>query len=273
MATVDQHQGSAEINGELWGARARDWAELQEGHRRVDFDRCIARTGIGHGTSVLDLGCGAGGFCLRAAEAGASVTGIDAAPGMIEVARERVPHARFDVGDIQYLPYDDCSFDVVAGFHSLPFAANPLDALIEATRVAKPHAPIFIVIFGREEYNELTTVLRAIRSLLPPASPGRPGPLALSGPGMIDDLVQRAGLTIADDGRLETLYEYPDQQTALRAIGSAGLPVLAERTAGKTAVANTIADALAPYRTATGGYRLEVESRYLICTQATDELR
>ena len=89
MATVEEQTGSATIAGQLWGARARDWAEFQEGHRRVDFEECIRRTGIGEGTAVLDVGCGAGGFCRLAASAGASVTGIDAAPGMIEIARQR----------------------------------------------------------------------------------------------------------------------------------------------------------------------------------------
>ena len=64
---------------------------------------------------MLDLGCGAGGFCHLAAGAGASVTGVDAAAGMVEIARERAREGRFDVGDIQFLPYEDRSFDAVTG--------------------------------------------------------------------------------------------------------------------------------------------------------------
>ena len=119
MTAIDQERGSAAINGELWGARARDWAQLQEGKRRLDFEECIRRTGITQGSVVLDVGCGPGGFCRLAADAGANVTGIDAAPAMVEIAGERVKTGRFDVGDIQFLPYEDGSFDVVTGFHSL----------------------------------------------------------------------------------------------------------------------------------------------------------
>jgi len=266
MTTGDEPPGSGAINGELWGARARDWAEFQEGRRRLDFERCIRSTGMGHGTRVLDVGCGAGGFCRQAVDAGASVTGLDAAAGMIEVARERVPNARFDVGDIQSLPYEDRSFDVVAGFHSFPFAAQPLQALREAHRVAKPGATVCIVVFGREDHNELVPVLHAIRSLLPAMAPGGPGPLALSAPGTLEGLIARAGLTVTERGQVETAYEYPDQQTALRAIGSAGLAVLAERTAGRQAVMSAVAGALAPYRTPGGGYRLAVESSYVAAT-------
>ena len=96
--------------------------------------------------------------------------------------------------------------------------------------------------------------------------PSTPGPLALSRPGALEDLAARAGLVVTEDGYIETLYEYPDRETALRAIRSAGLTVLAERTAGEAAVSDAIASALAPYRTASGGYRLEIESRYLTAT-------
>ncbi|MBV8998501.1 MAG: hypothetical protein JO304_05550, partial [Solirubrobacterales bacterium] len=65
-------------------------------------------------------------------------------------------------------------------------------------------------------------------------------------------------------GNVEKAYEYSDLDTALRAIRSAGLTLLAERTAGDTALTNAIASALAPYRTDRGGYRLEVESRYIL---------
>lgn len=266
MTTANEQTGSAAINGELWGERARDWAELQEGKRRPDFEECMRRTGIGHGTSVLDVGCGAGGFCRLAAAAGARVTGIDAAVGMLEVARERVPDGSFDVGDIQFLPYEDGSFDVVTGFHSFPFAADPLAALREAARVANPGGSLFIVIFGSEERNELAAVFRAIRSLLPPARPGTPGPTALSGQGVTDDLLARVGVGIVDDGVVTSSYEYPDLDTALRAIRSAGLTVLAERAAGEPALTDAVARELAPYGIPGGGFRLEVESRYIHAT-------
>jgi hypothetical protein len=76
----------------------------------------------------------------------------------------------------------------------------------------------------------------------------------------------RARLATTENGRVETTYEYPDHETALRTIGSAGPTLLAERAAGKDAVTDAITRALAPYRTSTGGYKHEVESRYLIAT-------
>ena len=163
-----------------------------------------------------------------------------------------------------FLPYEDRAFDLVTGFHSFPFAADPLAALQEAARVAKPGGSLFIVIFGRKERNKLATVFRAIRSLLPPTRPGAPGPTALSDPGVLDDLLARVGVAIVDDGLVTMTYEYPDLDTALRAIRSAGLTLLAERAAGEATLTGAIAGALAPFRIPGGGYRLEVESRYIL---------
>ncbi|MEM7690081.1 MAG: magnesium protoporphyrin IX methyltransferase [Pseudomonadota bacterium] len=42
-------------------------------------------------TSVLDAGCGTGALTLAAAYRGAEITGIDVAPALVEVARERAP--------------------------------------------------------------------------------------------------------------------------------------------------------------------------------------
>jgi hypothetical protein len=49
MATSDTVRGSAAVQGELWGARARDWAEVQEPAQRElyppVFDAASARRG------------------------------------------------------------------------------------------------------------------------------------------------------------------------------------------------------------------------------------
>jgi SAM-dependent methyltransferase len=264
MTAIDQQRGSASSQEEIW--RARDYAELQEGVDRADYLEGLRRIGIRPGSALLDVGCGPGGFCRLAGEAGATVTGLDASPSMLEVARERVPDARFDVGDMQHLPYGEDSFDVVTLFNSLQFCSEPLAALTEVRRVAKPGTTVFMVVFGREDHVELTAKFRALSRFLPPNSPGAPGPMALSGPCVLDGLVERSGLTPTDAGYLQGRFEFPDEATMLRGQRSTLLAVLAERTAGEEAVREAILRAYAPYRTASGGYRLEVEWRYLEAT-------
>jgi SAM-dependent methyltransferase len=268
MSVTDQKQTPATIQGELWSVRAWDWAELQEPQHLPKYEDAVRRIRIGARRRVLDLGCGAGVFCRLAADAGASVTGIDAAPALVELARERVPEGCFDVGDIQALPYEECSFDVVTAFNSLQFAPDPLTALSEVRRVTAPGASIYILVWGREQHTELVAVMKALHPLVPPRPPGGPGPFALSAPGLLEDLATRSGFTVAETGYIELPYEYPDEAATLRAQCSSAPAVLAARTSGEAAVKDAIIRALAPYRTTSGGYRIETEYRYLTAKRA-----
>lgn len=129
---------TADANGSLWGARARDWAEVQEGQFAAGYDDVLARAGVGPGTRLLDAGCGAGMAAMRAAALGAKVSGIDAAPLLLDIARERVPGGDFREGELEDLPFPDHAFDVVTGFNAFQFADNPVRALAQARRVTKP---------------------------------------------------------------------------------------------------------------------------------------
>ena len=149
MQTTQAAPGSAAVQGELWGARARDYADYQEAQLLPLFEDAIRRAGIGPGKTVLDVGCGPGGFCCLAAAAGATVVGIDASDAHVDIARDRVPAGHFDVGDMQFLPYDDGSFDVVTGFNSFQYAADIVGALREARRVTKPRGAVHVVVWGR----------------------------------------------------------------------------------------------------------------------------
>jgi ubiquinone/menaquinone biosynthesis C-methylase UbiE len=117
MAT-EQKPRTAEINARLWGARATDWAEIQEG-------TCRPVAGLKPGTAYLDAGCGAGMAAQIAAERGAQVFGLDAAPNLVEIARGRMPGGEFYLGDLESLPFPDKKFDLVTGFNSFQYAGNP----------------------------------------------------------------------------------------------------------------------------------------------------
>lgn len=257
--------------GELWSERAGDWAELQEPQHRPKYEDAIRRTGLSPGKAVLDLGCGAGVFCRLAADAGASVTGIDAAPGLVELARERVPEGQFDVGDIETLPYAAASFDVVTAFNCLQFVPDPGACLLEIRRVSKPGASIYVLVWGRQQNTQLVSVMEALHPLIPPRPSGGPGAFALSPPGLLEELAHKSGFIPTETGYIELLYEYPDEATMLRAQRSSAPAVLAARTSGDEAVEEALTNALAPYRTNTGGYRIGAEYRYLSAVVKPEE--
>jgi SAM-dependent methyltransferase len=89
-----------------------------------------------HGATVLDVGCGPGTITADMASMGVDVIGIDAAPEVVEKARELGIDAR--VGDAYALDFADDSFDVVHAHQTLQHLARPVDALREFGRVVKP---------------------------------------------------------------------------------------------------------------------------------------
>ncbi|XP_065888871.1 uncharacterized protein [Dysidea avara] len=72
------------------------------------------------GKRVLDIGCGAGNWCVTAAQYGAkSVDGFDIQPEMVELAKQATSHldmVHIQVGDAADIPFDGDSFDVVLSF-------------------------------------------------------------------------------------------------------------------------------------------------------------
>jgi len=107
-------------------------------------DELVARLAPAPGERWLDLGAGSGPVALRAASAGAEVTAIDAAAPMLGKAREDAEAAglsiKIDVGNVEYLPYDDDSFDVLSSNFGLIFAADHANVAGELARVARPGA-------------------------------------------------------------------------------------------------------------------------------------
>ena len=74
-------------------------------------DQLVEALRIGSGDRVLDLATGTGEVAVRAAARGAEVTGIDIAEPMLVKARRRAQEegaqVAFDLGDVEYLPYED----------------------------------------------------------------------------------------------------------------------------------------------------------------------
>jgi SAM-dependent methyltransferase len=254
-------QRTSDVNGRLWGARARDWAEVQEGQFGAGYDDVLSRVGVGPGIRLLDVGCGAGMAAMRAAARGASVTGIDAAPLLLDIAQERVPHGDFREGDLEDLPFAGASFDVVTGFNSFQFAGNPARALSEARRVTRPGGVVAIMTWGRPEGMEAAAIVGALRNLLPPPPPNAPGPFALSDPDRLRAFVALADLTPQAVIEGETHWTYPDLATALRGLNSSGVAARAASLAGEDAVTAAHTEVLQPFVRPDGSLR--IGARYM----------
>src|ERR1051325_969789 len=77
----------------------------------------IKRLDLKPGMKVLDVACGTGNLALPAARTGATVTGVDIAPNLVEQARANAKAAglnvQFEEGDAESLSYAPESFDAV----------------------------------------------------------------------------------------------------------------------------------------------------------------
>ena len=97
-----------------------------------DFVERIAETlDVGPGTSVFDVGCGAGAFLLPLDENGYLVGGIDPSPSLVEKAKAAMPSGQWKVGSAETLdpgePWDVVvSVSRFAGFKDLDEARGVL---------------------------------------------------------------------------------------------------------------------------------------------------
>ncbi|MCI0622066.1 MAG: class I SAM-dependent methyltransferase [Acidobacteria bacterium] len=265
MSRIEKRKiiGSASIQGEIWGARARDWAEVQEGLCAPLFEAVLCKTGIRPGISYLDIGCGSGMACQMSAKKGARVFGIDAASALIVIAKKRTPPADFRVGEMEDLPYEDHAFDVITGFNSFHHAANPVNALKEARRVARAQALVAIATWGNPKDCEAAAYLNALAALSPPEASD---PFALSENGKLEAAAAEAGLHPVKVEGIDCLWSYPNLEAALAGLLSAGPAVQAIRTSGEERVLEAIVNALSSFKIASGGYWLENKFRCLIAT-------
>jgi SAM-dependent methyltransferase len=255
---------TGEKNGVLWGDRAQDWAELQECQCRSVYEAVFARLALGAGAAYLDVGCGAGLAAQMTAARGAEVHGCDASESLLAIARERVPAGVFKRSDLEQIPFPDSSFDVVTGFNSFQYAANPGNALAEARRVAKAGGVVVIVTWGRPEGMPAASLVAALRPLLPAPPPGAPGPFALSEESALRGFAASAGLAPEDVFDIESPFCYADLESGVRGLGSSGVAARARQNSGTDAVDDAHRQALSPFRQTDGSYRIPATFRCLI---------
>ncbi|MEZ5277488.1 MAG: class I SAM-dependent methyltransferase [Opitutaceae bacterium] len=253
-------------NGRLWGARAKDWAEIQEGQFSNAYQAVFDQCGLGADTDYCDVGCGAGMAALLASDRGARVSGLDASHNLLGIARQRVPEGDYRIGDLEELPFPDGAFDLVTSFNAVQYAANPRAALAEARRIAKPAGRIVVMTWGDPEGMEAAALVAALKALLPQPPPGAPGPFALSDEGALRAFAESGGLQTLSVTDVACHWHYPDLENALRGLGSSGVAAKAAEHSGADAVDAAHEAAFEPYRQDDGSYKIGASFRWLVAS-------
>lgn len=155
---------------------------------------------------VLDLACGTGNAALLAAARGAQVIGVDAAPRLLEVARQRslslAVEAEFLQGDLLELPVADGSADVVISVFGLIFAPDPARALAEVARVAAPGARVLLSAWiPAGPINDMLAVLGGVVARV--AQAPAPQRFPWSDPTVVEAAAGEAGLSLYATTRAE----------------------------------------------------------------------
>jgi demethylmenaquinone methyltransferase/2-methoxy-6-polyprenyl-1,4-benzoquinol methylase len=108
--------------------------------------------------SIVDVACGTGDMLdfwhKRASSHGihvASYEGIDPSVGMLEVARQKLPHFTFTEAAAQKLPTSDESVDIVSISYGIRNVVEPVDAIREFNRVLKVGGMVVILEFTKRE--------------------------------------------------------------------------------------------------------------------------
>jgi ubiquinone/menaquinone biosynthesis C-methylase UbiE len=98
---------------------------------------------------ILDVGCGTGRLVHQLADylKEARIHGVDISKSMIEKAKlkKRNKNVRFDVGDVERLPYEDNSFDIITCSHSFHHYPDKERAASEMYRVLRPGGRVMVI--------------------------------------------------------------------------------------------------------------------------------
>ncbi len=245
-----------------WGARSRDWAYLAESWLRPAYDRVLDRTAVGEGTRLVDIACGSGMAAMVAAQRGAQVSGLDAAEPLLRIARARVPEGDFRTGDMNALPFDDGSFDVVTSFNGIWHGWD--QALSEARRVARPGAFVGLTFWGSPKRMGHWPWFETLAAYSTSQDTDALADNSLIGkPGVAEEMFACAGITVVERGTVRCWHEFPDVDTGWRALAAAGpsWPAVDRDANGYRAA---LTEMLTPLMDADVGIRLGSEIGYLI---------
>lgn len=121
-------------------------------------DTIISMSEVSQSDNILDIACGTGIVTCEFAKYANSVVGLDITEDMISQAikvqnENNLTNMKFDLGDVENLPYENDSFDIVFTRYSFHHFLDTKKVFDEMTRVCKPKGKVIVVDVALESKN------------------------------------------------------------------------------------------------------------------------
>ncbi len=205
---------------EGWGRKAVEFAALLEASNCREYVAMHQRLRVESGDRLLDIACGSGLALELAAARGATGAGIDASPRLVAVAADRNPAADLRVGDMNDLPWDDATFDVVTSFRGI-WGTTP-KALAEAFRVLVPRGRLGITVWGHLKASPGYWALSPLGLAAQQKVVNQAAMVALGRPGVGENVLAEAGFVDVERVDVPFVFEFADPAAYARALASTG---------------------------------------------------
>jgi SAM-dependent methyltransferase len=195
-------------------------------------ERIVRHVGVAPGEDVLDVACGTGNAALRAAQAGARVTGVDLTPELLEEARRLAAEAGVEIeyleGDAEALPVPDESVDVVVSVMGVMFAPRHRVAAQELARVLRPGGRLCVT--GWAPDGEIGKLFKTLGGHLPPPPPIAEPPLLWGEEAHVRELFAGTGIVLEFERAFSAFAEFDsiDEEIAFT-VESFGPLIMARR--------------------------------------------
>lgn len=102
---------------------------------------------------VLDVACGTGDMVVSLAKQGCTVTGVDISEEMLNIARQKIASADFQIADAEHLPFADGEFDAVTCAFGVRNFVHLEQGLSEMLRVLNPGGRLVILELAAPDSN------------------------------------------------------------------------------------------------------------------------
>lgn len=140
-----------EYERDTWNRCANSYLDTFSGFTQETVSLLIEAGEICAGSKVLEIGSGPGHVANHLVKLGASVTGVDFSPQMVEVAKKKYPQITFEQADAEDLPFAADYFDAVVANYVVHHLARPERVFSEVCRVLKTSGHFAFAVWGPPE--------------------------------------------------------------------------------------------------------------------------